>query len=433
MGDQFLPALEPDDPEGIPVELSNFNITPYSLNIIYEDQDVEEGRTNYPEIVDEFQQNNQLGSLQGEEAPLQYYQYFNPGLIAITDIIDTYPILSYYFNTSYEEIKCVGLNSRASTMTAIIQIKRPYGYRGDKCTTGSKEYVRFWIDWDCDGFDPNDDIGLGSVTVHDLEGSLPAEGVYFAVSVNFTNKQPRLCDDVNVYPVRAILSWNVPPGPVPSFNYHWGNVMDRCVQLEPIGEECTPGNLCPHITTIGGVAPIQIDPNTGYANGPAVFDGWTAIDSPFGGLVTITGDVLNVPDFVYDCDCNNIDYSTDMRYKFEYRRWSYEDSNWSEWDDMTAQHNDRFLIYVDKVCDFGPTMICDQLVKWNIRDSEGFYSYYEDIYGDIRQYVAGKVLMKWSTTGLVDGLYEIRMVIKFGAAIMEFSRRKMILDNTAPQ
>ncbi len=35
---------------------------------------------------------------------------------------------------------------------------------------------------------------------------------------------------------------------------------------------------------------------TGLANGPAALAGFTATDSPFGGLVVITGHIANTPD-----------------------------------------------------------------------------------------------------------------------------------------
>lgn len=54
-------------------------------------------------------------------------------------------------DTSFEELTCVGLNSATDTLGAVIHIKRPSGYSGDLCRSGSQEYVAFWADWNRDG------------------------------------------------------------------------------------------------------------------------------------------------------------------------------------------------------------------------------------------------------------------------------------------
>src|SRR6185437_9188734 len=74
------------------------------------------------------------------------------------------------FNTTYEELTCVGLWPEANLLEATVQVKQPFGFLGDLCKKGSDEYVRFFIDWDNDGdfTDFNEDLGVASVNVHDI-------------------------------------------------------------------------------------------------------------------------------------------------------------------------------------------------------------------------------------------------------------------------
>ena len=69
------------------------------------------------------------------------------------------PVKKIVKDTSYEELTCVGLNQNVSTLEATIAIKRPFGYGGDLCSPGSREYVRFFINYDDSGWL---DAGAGS-------------------------------------------------------------------------------------------------------------------------------------------------------------------------------------------------------------------------------------------------------------------------------
>jgi hypothetical protein len=60
-------------------------------------------------------------------------------------------------NTFYEDLTCVGYNSRLQALEATIDIRRATGYLGGLCTAGSIEYVRFYIDYGS-GWE---DLGLG--------------------------------------------------------------------------------------------------------------------------------------------------------------------------------------------------------------------------------------------------------------------------------
>src|SRR5260370_23943271 len=52
------------------------------------------------------------------------------------------PVKPIKFNTSYEELVCVGLQPQLDRLEAVIDIKRPTGYGGASCTAGSYEFVR---------------------------------------------------------------------------------------------------------------------------------------------------------------------------------------------------------------------------------------------------------------------------------------------------
>src|SRR5262249_10495768 len=53
-------------------------------------------------------------------------------------------------DTNFEQVTCVGLETAGDTLGAVIHVKQPFGYSGDQCHDGSKEYVAFWADWNND-------------------------------------------------------------------------------------------------------------------------------------------------------------------------------------------------------------------------------------------------------------------------------------------
>lgn len=133
-------------------------------------------------------------------------------------------------NTTYEELLCVGFYPEHNLLEAVIDIKLSYGFSGDLCTMGSKEYVSFYIDY-------NDGAGFVStgapaeVNVHDLS-FVNGGHVFYAVRKNLIPKEYWKCDKPQIVKVRAILSWEVIPT---SFNYDpvWGNVIDVWIQIQP--------------------------------------------------------------------------------------------------------------------------------------------------------------------------------------------------------
>ncbi|HZI39592.1 MAG TPA: hypothetical protein VFF24_14900, partial [Acidimicrobiia bacterium] len=135
-------------------------------------------------------------------------------------------------NTSFEEVTCVGLNPQQHALYATISIKRDNGYGGDLCDgPGGREYVRFFADWDGDGdFDePDEDLGVASIAVHDIAGPKPLE---YVVALSVTEKQ-QFCFFAGPVAVRAVLMYNqVPPAGDATPYIVWGNTLDATVQPE---------------------------------------------------------------------------------------------------------------------------------------------------------------------------------------------------------
>jgi hypothetical protein len=57
------------------------------------------------------------------------------------------PVLLKKGDTAYEQITCIGYQPAFQELSGIVQIKQNAGYDGGPCTPGSKEYVRFFIDY----------------------------------------------------------------------------------------------------------------------------------------------------------------------------------------------------------------------------------------------------------------------------------------------
>ena len=132
-------------------------------------------------------------------------------------------------DTSYEELKCVGYDPHVEQLHAVVHIKKDYGYGGDICSTGSPEYVRFYIDWDNDG--NWIDVGMARFTAYNLPGDKPLE---YSVTLDIDPKEKH-CTVENLPKVRAILSWYDPPTPDdPDYPPVWGNVMEARIQIDDL-------------------------------------------------------------------------------------------------------------------------------------------------------------------------------------------------------
>ena len=215
--------------------------------------------------------------------------------IDIAALIDA--LSSKEANTTFEELTCVGLNTDTDILGGVIQVKKPYGYSGSLCQSGSHEYVAFWADWNNDGnFDEY--LGTASVETHDL-AKLPGGGLCYAVMLpcNFSERL-KTCENPVVVRIRGVLSWAVPPSTTDpnSLNY-WGNSLDVVVQLRPVG--VPPGQgLFDLIYDVGGVSLPNISGSTHLAfPAPVPLNtnqcGMGPWDRPFGGGVRIGGRIYN--------------------------------------------------------------------------------------------------------------------------------------------
>jgi len=140
-------------------------------------------------------------------------------------------------NTNYEQLTCVRYNPDTANMEATFIIKKSIGYSGNLCTSGSFEYVRFYLDFhDGNGFI---DQGSVAINVHDIPSEKDCNGnsvfpISYVATLKKTTASFFYCDKPVLPTLRAILSWNNdPPSNFPGWPPVWGNVMECDVQLKP--------------------------------------------------------------------------------------------------------------------------------------------------------------------------------------------------------
>jgi hypothetical protein len=190
-------------------------------------------------------------------------------------------------DTSYEELKCIGLDPNSpDTLVGVIQVKKSSGFSGGPCTEGSREYVTFWGDFDGNGsFETC--LGTAGVQVYDLSSITP-EGVYYAVRLPIDlNQYRQACKKgPKVVRIRAILSWNVViPCANPNHVPTWGNREETLINIAPSAQ--APAGK---IAILGGIPVIHIDTVTGLTTPTAVFaTNNLPADNPDGNLLTSDG------------------------------------------------------------------------------------------------------------------------------------------------
>jgi hypothetical protein len=156
-------------------------------------------------------------------------------------------------NVSFEELRCLGLDTNRGMLAATFVIKRPTGYSGDLCHYGSFEHVAFWVVWDntCDWTY----VDTVSIKVHDI-ASIPADGLAYtaAVKVNLA-ALARSCTNPKIARVRSVLSWSSPPSTTdPDALTTWGNRVDTHVVIPPSSAVIGPG-----LAIIGGIGVADIN------------------------------------------------------------------------------------------------------------------------------------------------------------------------------
>jgi hypothetical protein len=367
-------------------------LTVEQLKELYAKEKIPDYRFNVKEI-------SQIAeTIKQDPAVLLKYK-LNPNLNQI--IASAKMVLAEKPNTGFEELLCVGLNYDLDTLVATLVIKRPSGYSGGLCTQGSYEYVAFWAYV----YDQIEQmcywryLGTSSVNVHDIN-NLPRDGLQYAVSLpyDFSNYKDK-CNKPKVLKIRAILSWNMlPPTNNPNYNPAWGNKVDALIQLKPLS--VGQGQQVPFISVVGGMAVESISGNLhtvipssigdGYANGPSVYGGFSGLESPFGGVVTICGHISNPP--------NDPTPANKLKYKVQYRKIGQPN-----WQDLT----NTFKIWISQW-----NGLFWSMSNQNQISTGGYYTYEEDLVPPIQRFVEGDVLAQWHTpVPDGDGLYEVRVLL----------------------
>lgn len=294
-------------------------------------------------------------------------------------------------STYYEEMECIGYNPNLDTLVGTIRIKRPNGYSGGLCAAGSREYVTFWADLNGNGtFETC--LGVTSVNVHDID-KVPNEGLEYAVflPVNLKQYQQPCQYGPRLIRIRAILSWQTPapcwnPNHVPT----WGNREETLICLKP---GVQPQGHAPIIQTVGSMDVDDVNSITGLANGTAALAGFSALDSPFGGLVILTGHIANTADLSSG--------ATALKYKVEVR------SGGGPWEPVT----NSFSLGRDQLLNGIWSSLPDAT---QAVDGDGWYTYQEDLVGgpgNAQIFPVGNVLARWQTAGRT-GLHQIRILAK---------------------
>jgi hypothetical protein len=148
-------------------------------------------------------------------------------------------VLNTNGDTSFERLGCVSYIPMLDQLYASVELKRDWGYSLARLDAGSREYVRFYLSFDCGATWHNE--GLTAFSVSDEPGS--------RLHIRLIHKRVELaeCLKSSTQPpmVRAILSWNSPPPPdAPDWTPLWGNVLDtRINTVRP--DACRTDSLHP--------------------------------------------------------------------------------------------------------------------------------------------------------------------------------------------
>lgn len=277
---QLKEILDPDTPIATPAK----SLAVADLVSLYQDKGVPVHRFAFKE----------LSAFTSGQVPNDAESFLSklPGIKIDTSVIDT--LLKTDGDTSYEQLTCIGLDPNfPDTMVGVIQVKKSAGYSGGPCTSGSKEYVTFWADFDGNG---TFETCLGTADVQVYDGPIGPQGVYYAVRlpVDLSEYRQPCTKGPKVVRIRAILSWNVPiacatPNKVPT----WGNREETLITIAPSVTQ--PAGK---IAILGGIPVSFINNNLGdpahrgMTTVGAVFatnNHAVAEDSPFGATVSAQG------------------------------------------------------------------------------------------------------------------------------------------------
>jgi hypothetical protein len=167
------------------------------------------------------------------------------------------PVTELSGDINWEQLVCLGYNPTLGQLEAVVSIKQPTGYSGGLCSSGSTEYVRFFVDFGA-GLT---NVGLTSIQVHDIPDppSGSAHPIEYLVSLPLDASAFEQCCSSPVLPnVRAEVSWNVVPSTSPSVLPVFGNQLDAVIQLPPSIFKCWEGVLAAPPPELGFLAKAGI-------------------------------------------------------------------------------------------------------------------------------------------------------------------------------
>ena len=328
-------------------------------------------------------------------------------------------------DTSFEELRCVGLYPEIDLLEGVLTVKASTGYSGPLCGKGSNEYVAFWIDFDDgSGFQY---MGTATVNVHDLS-TIPDEDVQYAVFLKTDLSKYRVpCEaGPRLVRLRAILSWETSPPPAnPNYIPVWGNREECLVQLHP---GALVGHI-PLIETVGDIGVNDIDQITGLATGDGQIGAFSVLDSPFGGVVTLTGRIGNPP--------NSFGGGA---LPFKYRIEVFGPPPFNSWQPLVNPITVKISEWIGGIpqeCAPGE-FVCDVPLT-PTDDADGFgpgwYVYLEDLLGSSQRFLVVDKLASWFTSPAMEGLWWIRITAKdpTGPALLPGVQTVRVrIDNTPP-
>jgi hypothetical protein len=384
------------------------------LQKMYEGKNVPEKRFRFTELHSAIEKIQTDPT--SKQAILQLPEYMGKG-----KLIEE--LLASQNNTRYEELRCLGLNYDLDQLVATLTVKLAYGYSGNLCTAGSKEYVAFWAYvWNPATFSCKwRYLGTGSVSVYDIS-AIPNEGLQYSLYLPVDLSEFKgACNKPKILRIRGVLSWNSPPSVVDPFKApHWGNASEIQIQVKP-GLQVPQNQQLPFLWSAGTMAVESIAGNPfsltspgspdGYAYGISLNGGFTAVESPFGGKIAISGTITHTQNLAW-------------KYKVQYRKGG------SGWIDI----GNPFRIWIRK--NGVPSGYIDQVA------TNGYYTYRKDLDAPDTVEVEGDYMAHWPTPVLFgDGLYDVRiLLLKSGAPAsgdvpadhIASNPVKLMIDNQKP-
>ncbi|WGD33892.1 hypothetical protein [Olleya sp. YS] len=263
------------------------------LNALYKKENIGPERFGH-KLLKQVQSSNQLANL------TDINDLFELNSLNLPEILVNWNNLNC--NTNYEELLCVGADYNQEALVGTLKIKKPSGYSGNLCSTGSKEYVSFWIQTEdnCQW----KHAGTTFVNAYDI-ASIPSDGIHYSVVLPYSFEGLKQdCENPQVLKVRAILSWNTPPQGMNCSNY--GNVIESYVQLKP--QSSTANG--PKLVSVGGVSTDFINTSSGLTLGGSKF-GFNmhdvTADSAFAGTIVIQGLTNTYKGQKYKIKATNLD------------------------------------------------------------------------------------------------------------------------------